>query len=104
MDGDEDMALYGLNAYAYGGGTRIWQGMAWRFFPEDFAMASHYGNPPGATLADWPINYADLEPYYQRAESELGVSGETAPHPTNPPDPGGYTRCRLWETSPTADC
>ncbi len=47
VDGDDDMWAYGLNAYAYGGGTRIWQGMAWRFFPEDFAMATHYGNPPG---------------------------------------------------------
>jgi len=76
VDGDGDGFRYGLNAYAYGGGTRIWQGMAWRFFPEDFVMASHYGNPPGATLADWPIGYDDLEPYYSRAEWELGVSGE----------------------------
>ena len=79
VDGDGDMSLYGLNAYAYGGGTRIWQGMAWRFLPEDFEMASHYGNPAGATLADWPITYADLEPYYQRAEWELGVSGQSGP-------------------------
>src|SRR5947209_2939956 len=64
VDGDGDAFRYGLNAFAYGGGTRIWQGMAWRFFPEDFVMASHYGNPAGATLADWPIGYDDLEPFY----------------------------------------
>jgi choline dehydrogenase-like flavoprotein len=75
IDGDGDAWNYGLNAYAYGGGTRIWQGMAWRFFPEDFAMAGHYGNPPGATLADWPVDYDEMEPYYSRAEAELGVAG-----------------------------
>ncbi|MBI4419438.1 MAG: GMC family oxidoreductase, partial [Gemmatimonadetes bacterium] len=37
----------------------------------------------GAALADWPITYDDLEPYYTRAEWELGVSGE--PGPFDPP-------------------
>src|SRR5262249_18180930 len=27
-------------------------------------------------LADWPLSYADLEPFYDRAEYELGVSGK----------------------------
>jgi len=76
---DDDAWAYGLNADALGGGTRLWQGMAWRFFPEDFAMASTYGNPDGATLADWPVTYDELEPYYSRAEWELGVSGEEGP-------------------------
>jgi choline dehydrogenase-like flavoprotein len=61
---------------AFGGGTRLWQGMAWRFLPEDFRMASIYGNPDGASLADWPIGYDEMEPYYTRAEWELGVAGE----------------------------
>ena len=30
----------------------------------------------GSTLEDWPIGYADLEPYYDKAEWELGVSGD----------------------------
>ncbi len=76
VDGDGDAWMYGLNAYAFGGGTRLWQGMAWRFFPEDFAMESEYGNPDGAALADWPISYDELAPYYTRAEWELGVAGE----------------------------
>lgn len=76
VDGDGDASLYGLNAMLLGGGNRIWQGMAWRFMPEDFAMASTYGNPPGASLVDWPVDYGDLEPYYARAEEELGVAGE----------------------------
>ena len=76
VDGDGDSTSYGLNAMAVGGGTRVWQAMAWRFMPEDFAMATTYGVPEGSSLADWPISYADLEPYYTQAEWELGVAGE----------------------------
>jgi len=90
VDGDGDAWAYGLNAYAYGGGTRLWQGMAWRFFPEDFAMASVYGNPAGATLADWPISYDELEPFYTRAEWELGVAGEQGALTARTPRSAGY--------------
>ena len=38
-------------------------------------MASLYGVPDGSSLADWPIAYEDLEPYYDRAEWEIGVAG-----------------------------
>jgi choline dehydrogenase-like flavoprotein len=47
----------------------------------DFRERSLYG--AHAALADWPISYADLEPYYTKAEWELGVSGE--PGPFDPP-------------------
>lgn len=90
LDGDGDAWAYGLNAYTFGGGTRLWQGMAWRFFPEDFEMASRYGNPDGATLADWPIDYDELEPYYTRAEWELGVAGEEGPLTGRTPRSKGY--------------
>lgn len=75
VDGDGDGGAYGLNAMTFGGGTRLWQGMAWRFMPEDFRMLSTYGSPPGGGLADWPVDYAEMEPYYSRAEHELGVAG-----------------------------
>jgi len=68
---------WGSNAYTVGGGTRVYGAQAWRFVPEDFRMASTYGVPEGSALADWPIGYADLEPYYSRAEWEIGVSGST---------------------------
>ena len=32
--------------------------------------------PEDSSLVDWPLSYADLEPYYDRAEYELGVSGK----------------------------
>jgi choline dehydrogenase-like flavoprotein len=66
---------WGSNATTVGGGTRIYGAQAWRFMPEDFRMASTYGVPEGSALADWPISYDDLEPYYTRAEYEIGVSG-----------------------------
>jgi choline dehydrogenase-like flavoprotein len=34
----------------------------------------------GASLADWPVSYDDLEPYYEKAEYGLGVSGDENPY------------------------
>ncbi len=68
---------WGSNANTVGGGTRVYGAQAWRFVPEDFTMASTYGVPDGSALADWPISYQDLEPFYSRAEWEIGVCGST---------------------------
>jgi choline dehydrogenase-like flavoprotein len=64
------------NAMVLGGGTRVWGAQAWRFTPVDFRMASTYGVPEGSSLADWPITYEDLEPYYDLVEWSIGVAGE----------------------------
>ncbi|MER7250621.1 GMC oxidoreductase [Kribbella sp. NPDC000426] len=64
------------NAFTVGGGTRVYGAQAWRFGPLDFTMASHYGVPESSALADWPFGYDELEPYYEQAEWEVGVSGE----------------------------
>ncbi|WP_204249337.1 GMC oxidoreductase [Frondihabitans sp. PAMC 28766] len=66
---------WGNNASTAGGGTRVYGAQAWRFGPTDFRMASTYGVPEGSSLADWPISYDDLAPFYERAEWEVGVSG-----------------------------
>jgi hypothetical protein len=76
LPGEGDGVEYGLNAMTLGGGTRLWQGMSWRFYDEDFRMASTYGVPDGSSLSDWPIGYADLAPNYSRVEHEHGVSGD----------------------------
>ncbi|GAA3621638.1 GMC oxidoreductase [Microlunatus ginsengisoli] len=68
------------NAMTVGGGTRVYQGMAWRLQPEDFALATRWGVPAASSLADWPLTYADLEPFYTRAEWELGVCGDGSAH------------------------
>ena len=67
---------YHNNAACVGGGTRVYGAQAWRFPPDDFRMASKYGVPDGSSLSDWPISYDDLEPFYERAEWELGAAGD----------------------------
>jgi choline dehydrogenase-like flavoprotein len=76
---------YMNNAACVGGGTLSYGAMAWRFHPDDFRMVSRYGNVPGSTLSDWPISYDDLEPYYEKAEWEIGVSGDDSTNPFKGP-------------------
>ena len=76
---------YNNNAACVGGGTLSYGAMAWRFQPNDFQMATKYGAPQGSTLADWPITYDELEPYYEKAEWELGVSGDVSNDPFKGP-------------------
>src|SRR5438132_1587079 len=66
-----------------GGGTVHYGAVSWRFHEDDFRARSQtierYGAaaiPQDCSLADWPLRYADLEPFYDRAEYELGVSGK----------------------------
>ncbi len=67
---------YSNNAACVGGGTLSYGAMAWRYLEKDFRMRSTYGAVEGSTLEDWPIAYEDLEPYYEKAEWEIGVSGD----------------------------
>jgi len=53
------------------GGTTWHFGSAlWRMIPNDFKLQSLYGRG-----RDWPFGYQELEPWYGKAEHELGVSG-----------------------------
>jgi choline dehydrogenase-like flavoprotein len=54
-----------------GGTTWHWLGTTLRFVPDDFRLRSRFG-----VGVDWPISYADLEPWYGEAERELGVAGD----------------------------
>ena len=58
-----------------GGGTVHWQGWLPRFTANDFRLRTVAGDLPGASLADWPITYDELEPYYLKVEWAFGVSG-----------------------------
>jgi len=58
-----------------GGGSVHFTANYWRFHESDFCERSRWGEVPGASLADWPITYDDLEPYYTKAEYDLGISG-----------------------------
>ena len=66
-----------------GGGSVMFTANYWRFREIDFIEKSRLGAISGTGLADWPITYRDLEPYYTKAEWELGISGE--PGPFDPP-------------------
>ncbi len=76
---------YGNIAACVGSGTASYGAMAWRYKPQDFLMRSTYGAPEGSTLEDWPITYEDLEPCYEKAEWEIGVSGDDSGNPFAPP-------------------
>ncbi len=56
-----------------GGTTWHWLGSTPRLLPSDFRMQSTFG-----VGVDWPISYADLEPWYVRAERAMGVSGDSS--------------------------
>lgn len=75
------MMAQGLET-ALGGNSIAWGAVAMRFYEDDFrvrsATVARYGEaaiPEGSTLADWPLSYDDLEPFYREAEALLGVSG-----------------------------
>jgi gluconate 2-dehydrogenase alpha chain len=78
------------------GGTSIhYWAQSWRLNPWDFKARSEatkrYGPtaiPARSTLEDWPLNYDDLEPYYDIVEHEVGVSGK-AGNIQGKPDPAG---------------
>jgi choline dehydrogenase-like flavoprotein len=76
---------YGNNAACVGSGTVSYGAMAWRFMEKDFTMKSSYGHVEGSTLDDWPISYFDLESCYEKAEWEIGVSGESGANPFESP-------------------
>ena len=68
------------------GGTSVhFTANFWRFHEIDFTEITRFGPAPGADLADWPITYADLEPYYTKVEWEIGVSGLANASPFDPP-------------------
>jgi gluconate 2-dehydrogenase alpha chain len=66
------------------GGTTIhYWAQSWRLNPWDFKVVSEttrrYGAgrlPIGSTVQDWPFGLDELEPYYDKVEHALGVSGQ----------------------------
>jgi choline dehydrogenase-like flavoprotein len=58
-----------------GGGTVTYGGSSWRHLPWEFNEASTIGTIEGTGMADWPVTYEELEPYYTQAEWEMGISG-----------------------------
>lgn len=55
-----------------GGTTWHWLGTSLRLLPNDFKMKSTYDRGH-----DWSVSYSELEPWYVKAEKELGVAGDS---------------------------
>lgn len=106
----------GWIATCVGGGTVHMGGYFYRFHPDDFRMRSRFGEY--LDIADWPYDYAELEPYYTLAERMMGVSGaggadpfagpRSAPYPMPPLDVHPFAapleeacRRRGWHPFPT---
>ena len=69
----------------FGGGTNCWWGNTPRMLPDDFRMRELF-----AVGRDWPYGYAELVPFYERAEALMHVAGpaeapyRSAPYPQPP--------------------
>ena len=75
-----------------GGSTLHFTGEAHRLHPAAMRMRGQFG-----VASDWPMGYADLEPYYVVAEQTIGVAGptETGPRWRSAPYPmPAHTLCR----------
>jgi choline dehydrogenase-like flavoprotein len=64
-----------------GGGGVHADGKVPRFLEEDFFLHSSRGPVEDAAVADWPLSYADLEPFYAQAEQLIGVAGQAGANP-----------------------
>ncbi len=72
--------------YFVGGATKLYGAALYRLRAEDFGDLHHHDGLSPA----WPISYADMEPYYTRAEQLYQVHGARGEDPTEPPASGDY--------------
>ena len=72
-----------------GGGTHA-DGKVPRFMPGDFHLLSDLGPQPGADVADWPVTYDELEPFYAAVERSIGVAGLDGANPFAGPRSGHF--------------
>ncbi len=73
-----------------GGGGVHADGKVPRFRPDDFRVLSLFGPQPGADVADWPVDYDELEPYYAEVERAIGVAGTDGTNPFAAPRSGPF--------------
>ena len=73
------------NGSVVGGASNFMSGFFHRLHPDDFRLKTKFGNIEGANIEDWPISYDELEPYYDKVEKVVGVSGYPSIHKYNEP-------------------
>ena len=72
---------HGINGgWGTGGAATHHYGCWPRFHENDFAVKSQYGK-----ALDWPFDYAELRPYYDRIQKEVGLSGDDKAEIWRPP-------------------
>ncbi|MBC7736678.1 MAG: GMC family oxidoreductase [Candidatus Saccharibacteria bacterium] len=87
------------NYYYPGGNTKFYGAVLLRYRAEDFAPLQHVeGRTPG-----WPIDYAQLEPWYGRAEHLYNVRGALGYDETEPPHSTPYPFGPVPDEPPVAD-
>ena len=86
LSAGRDPIAFGANnsGTGVGGSTLHYTAYVPRPQPDDFQLRSEFG-----VGADWPLGYADLEPYYDELEALLGVSGPS-PYPWGPARRAAY--------------
>ena len=67
-----------------GGSTVHWAAVSLRLNEYEFKMRSVNGDITGANLLDWPVTRAELDPYYDKAELNMGVTGKVTGMPHLP--------------------
>jgi choline dehydrogenase-like flavoprotein len=67
-------------AATVGGSSVHFTANFWRLRESDFKERSLLGPISGTNFADWPISYAELEPYYTKVDWDIGVSGAPGPY------------------------
>ena len=82
---DSREATFSLGRMVNGVGGSAGHYGSWlrRFHPWQFAPKSHYDGlygpdalPEDCTLADWPVTYEELEPFYTKLEHLIGIAGD----------------------------
>jgi len=68
------------NGSMVGGSSNLMSGYFHRMKPNDFKLLSTFGAIKGANVVDWPITYEEMEPYYDKVEKVVGVSGRVIKH------------------------
>ena len=72
---------HNFNAGFGTGGSALHHYAVWpRLHVNDFKVKSNYGKG-----LDWPIGYQDLQPYYDRIQTEVGISGDAEAEKWRPP-------------------
>jgi choline dehydrogenase-like flavoprotein len=85
-DGADGRRFTPKQHYYVGGNTKFYGAILYRFREGDFGPVQHVDGVSPA----WPISYADLAPYYDRAERLYQVHGTRGEDPDEPPTSGPY--------------